>query len=58
MYQLKHFPPHTFGEFYEPNEGHEAIIASLPNINIKVITQNIDGLHCRTKQHWNYDQQL
>ena len=59
-HQLKHFPPHIHGEFYEPNEGHEAIstIASLPNTNVKVITQNIDGLHCRTKKYWNCEQQL
>lgn len=58
--QLKHFPPHTYGDFYKPNDGHEAIatLASLPNANIKVITQNIDGLHCRTTRTWNHQEQL
>ncbi|KAL7477686.1 hypothetical protein ACHAW6_003481 [Cyclotella cf. meneghiniana] len=57
---LKHFPPHTYGEFYEANEGHEAIaiLARMPNANIKVITQNIDGLHRRTRHEWNVDEQL
>jgi len=57
---LKHFPPHTYGEFYEPNEGHEAIaiLASLPCANIKVITQNIDGLHFRTRQPWDHTTKL
>ena len=58
--KLKHFPPQTYSEFYEANEGHEAIatLASLPNTNIKVITQNIDGLHFRTRNQWNHDEQL
>lgn len=58
--KLKHFPPHTYGQFYEPNGGHEAIatLANLPKSNIKVITQNIDGLHCRTRQRWNHEDQL
>eukprot|EP00804_Cyclotella_cryptica_P013302 CCRYP_018640-RA/>CCRYP_018640-RA protein AED:0.04 eAED:0.04 QI:0/0.66/0.5/1/0.66/0.5/4/1914/519 len=57
---LKHFPPHTYGEYYEANEGHEAIaiLSMMPNANIKVVTQNIDGLHRRTRNQWNFDEQL
>jgi NAD-dependent SIR2 family protein deacetylase len=58
--QLKHFPPHTYGEFYEANEGHEAIaiLTSIPNANVNVITQNIDGLHRRTRHEWNHEDKL
>jgi hypothetical protein len=30
----------------------------MPNANVKVITQNIDGLHRRTRHEWNFDEQL
>jgi len=57
---LKYFPPHTYGEFYEPNEGHEVIakLASLPNTNVKVITQNMDGLHSMTRHSWDHASRL
>ena len=31
---------------------------SLPNTNIKVITQNIDGLHFKTRNQWNHNELL
>jgi len=57
---LKYFPPYAYGEFFEPNEGHEAIsmLSNVPGANIKVITQNVDGLHSMTKTTWNHERKL
>jgi len=62
---LKYFP----GDYsiYKPSHGHEAIaqIASMSDcvdnknkIDVKVITQNVDGLHSRTCCEWDYKSRL
>merc|ERR1719420_1243677 len=45
---LESFPLHFEG--YSPNDGHEAIadICNMARADVKVITQNVDGLHQRT----------
>jgi len=55
---LQYFPP-DYNE-YAPNSGHEALaqLASLDmgvenNNNIRIITQNVDGLHSRTSCKWD-----
>ena len=56
---LKYFP-RNYGK-YKPSKGHEAIamLASLGNgTDVRVITQNVDGLHSRTKQKWDFDSKL
>lgn len=58
---LKHFPPNHYDTHqYQPNAGHEAIaeLSILPTANLYVITQNVDGLHSRTKCKWNWKQRL
>lgn len=67
---LNYFPPSY--KYFCPNEGHEALaeIASLKHDrngkllqeetinNVRIITQNVDGLHCRTVHKWNHQKQL
>lgn len=55
---LQYFPP-DYNE-YAPNRGHEALaqLASIDrgvanNNNIRIITQNVDGLHTRTLCKWD-----
>ncbi len=57
---LKYFPPYAYGEFFEPNQGHEAIsmLSNMPGANVKVITQNVDGLHSMTKTTWNNEKKM
>ena len=45
---------------FRPNNGHEAIaeLTNLPNTNIFIITQNVDGLHSKTKCEWNWNERL
>ena len=56
---LKYFPKDY--NAYTPSKGHEAIafISSLSeNIDVRVITQNVDGLHSRTVCQWDYKSKL
>jgi NAD-dependent SIR2 family protein deacetylase len=57
---LPHFSPSTYSDHFRPNAGHEVIarLASLPFAEVRVITQNIDGLHTSTKQRWNWPELL
>lgn len=56
---LKYFPRDY--KKYIPSKGHEAIaqLASLGNrTDVRVITQNVDGLHSRTKCEWDFNSKL
>ena len=55
---LESFPLHFEG--YSPNDGHEAIadICNMARADVKVITQNVDGLHQRTAVSWNHADKL
>ena len=55
---LKHFP--TKLQNVKPSVGHEAIaeLTTLENTNIRIITQNIDGLHDNTACKWNHKERL
>lgn len=57
---LPHFPPSTYEGNFHPNEGHEVIskLAALSFADVKVITQNVDGLHSSTKQEWEWSERL
>lgn len=58
---LKHFPPSQYNtDIYKPNDGHEALaeLSNLPNSNVRIITQNVDGLHSKTKTAWNWKEDL
>ena len=57
---LPHFPPSTYEGHFHPNEGHEVIskLAALSFADVKVITQNVDGLHSSTKQEWDWGARL
>jgi len=57
---LPHFPPSTYEGHFHPNEGHEVIskLAALSMADVKVITQNVDGLHSATKQEWDWSERL
>jgi NAD-dependent SIR2 family protein deacetylase len=43
-----------------PNAGHEALAAltSLPGTHVRIVTQNVDGLHRATATQWNADAHL
>eukprot|EP00559_Dactyliosolen_fragilissimus_P007480 CAMPEP_0184869978 /NCGR_PEP_ID=MMETSP0580-20130426/36050_1 /TAXON_ID=1118495 /ORGANISM="Dactyliosolen fragilissimus" /LENGTH=535 /DNA_ID=CAMNT_0027371831 /DNA_START=67 /DNA_END=1674 /DNA_ORIENTATION=+ len=58
---LKHFPPELYpsaGRF-KPNDAHEAL-AKIANAfdQVRLITQNVDGLHTATECKWNWDDRL
>jgi len=55
---LCNFPTHYDGYF--ANDGHEALaeLCELKDANVRVVTQNVDGLHRRTKCKWNCDEKL
>ena len=57
---LPHFPPSTYEGHFHPNAGHEVIskLAALSMSDVKVITQNVDGLHSATKQDWDWSDRL
>ena len=57
---LPHFPPSTYEGHFHPNKGHEVIskLAALSMSDVKVITQNVDGLHSATKQDWDWSDRL
>ncbi|GMH50666.1 hypothetical protein TL16_g00838 [Triparma laevis f. inornata] len=55
---LKSFPLQFDG--YVPNSGHEAIarIFNRSRGRVKVLTQNVDGLHQKTAESWNHKENL
>lgn len=72
QFWFRHFPPVIISDgnieegikseenwFFAPNAAHEAL-AELTEIspNIKIITQNIDGLDSQTKTKWNHKEKL
>lgn len=57
---LRYFPSVGYGSANPPNAGHEALaeLTTLPHTDIKVITQNVDGLHSRTETSWDHKAKL